>query len=336
MESSKDRILKVLKKHGTLSSAFITMKLGLSRQYTAKNLKELVDKGLITKTGSTKGALYTLGGSPSAVNEVKLVKSLKGLEEHLVYKEIELKMSLKKHLNKNAQSIAFYAFGEMLNNAIDHSKAEKVEVLARINDSSFEFTIRDLGVGVFYNIQKYFELDDEFEAVTWLLSGKKTTMPSRHSGEGLFFTSKISDLFSLKSHKALLKFNNSKKDTSLAEIRNIKGTEVTFSIRLQTKKKLGSVFNEYSNEDFNFDKSKSVLKISSGSVAVSRSQARKMLASFDDFNHINIDLSGVEEIGQAFCDEVFRVYQLRYPEKLISWSNALPAVEFMIQRSLRK
>jgi biotin operon repressor len=336
MESSKDKILKLLKIHDTLTSSFLADELEITRQTVAKHLKTLLEENLISKAGSTKSAVYSYGGSQNLENEVTLVKTIKGLEEHIVYKELELRMSLSKHLNKNAQSIAFYAFGEMLNNAIDHSGAEKVEIHTQINKSCFEFKVKDLGVGVFYNIQKYYKLEDEFEAVSWLLSGKKTTMPSRHSGEGIFFTSKISDHFSLKSHKTFLNFYNPSDDISLSEIKNVKGTEVLFSIRCHTKKKLETVFTEFANEDFEFDKSKSIVKITSGRAAVSRSQARRLLASLGDFKRIVLDLSGVNETGQAFCDEIFRVYKLRNPEKIISWENASAAAEFMIQRSLKR
>lgn len=334
METSKEKILKLLE-NGPLTTAFLALQLGLTRQTVAKHLKSLIEAGLISKEGSTKSAVYSLGGKAGPANELSLIKTLVGLEEHAVYKDLALRMSLHKHLNKNAQAIAFYAFGAMLNNAIDHSEANKVEIYAAVKKSSFEFTIKDLGVGVFRNIQKYYDLDDEFEAVNWLLSGKKTTMPSRHSGEGIFFTSKISDLFSLRSHKISLNFYNDMDDISLGTVDKTKGTKVFFSIRCNTKKKLETVFTDYANEDYDFDKSKAIVKITSGQSAISRSQARRLLASLGEFRRVTIDLSGVDEIGQAFCDEIFRVYKLNNPKKIISWERASDAVEFMILRSLK-
>lgn len=338
MSDSKEKIIKILSKNPNIASSFLVKKTGLSRQTIAKHLKDLREDGLVAKKGGTKSATYSLAKDNTKKignNELKLIKTLEGLEEHLVYKELDLRLGLSNKLNKNAQSIAFYAFTEMLNNAIDHSQSKKVHIKVGIHRSSFEFEIVDQGIGVFYNIQKYYKLDNEFDAINWLLAGKKTTMPSRHSGEGLFFTSKIADKFSIGSHDFELKVSNLEKDISVKDIKKLKGTEVKFSIKANTKKKLSGVFEKYTNEDFEFIKSKSVVKISSGKAAVSRSQARKLLASFEKFEHVILDLQGVTEIGQAFCDEIFRVYKERNPKKLISWINAGPAVEFMIQRSLK-
>lgn len=73
-----------------------------------------------------------------------------------------------------------------------------------------------------------------------------------------------------------LNFYNDEDDISLGQVDNLKGADVFFSIGCHTKKKLESVFTEYANEDYEFDKSKSVVKISSGKAAVSRSQARRL------------------------------------------------------------
>ncbi|AWB35747.1 STAS-like domain-containing protein [Orrella marina] len=43
---------------------------------------------------------------------------------------------------------------------------------------------------------------------------------------------------------------------------------------------------------------------------------------------------GVESIGQAFADEIFRVFQNEHPEVSISAQNTNPDVDFMIKRAL--
>ena len=37
-------------------------------------------------------------------------------------------------------------------------------------------------------------------AIAEFNKGKRTTMPDRHSGEGIFFTSRVMDLFEIESH----------------------------------------------------------------------------------------------------------------------------------------
>jgi hypothetical protein len=66
---------------------------------------------------------------------------------------------------------------------------------------------------------------------------------------------------------------------------------------------------------------------------VSRSQAKRLLARFDRFKEVLLDFAGVQMIGQAFADEVFRVFARAHPEIRLTWSNATPEVERMIRRA---
>ncbi|MCK5926229.1 MAG: STAS-like domain-containing protein, partial [Methylococcales bacterium] len=45
------------------------------------------------------------------------------------------------------------------------------------------------------------------------------------------------------------------------------------------------------------------------------------------------DFENVESIGQAFADEIFRVYRKRYPNIVIQYENANNTVEAMIKRA---
>ena len=63
---------------------------------------------------------------------------------------------------------------------------------------------------------------------------------------------------------------------------------------------------------------------------VSRSQARRVLTRFDQFREVFLDFRGVEFIGQAFADEIFRVFRLQHPDINITWMGAEKEVERMI------
>jgi len=41
---------------------------------------------------------------------------------------------------------------------------------------------------------------------------------------------------------------------------------------------------------------------------ISRSQAKRLLVRFERFKEIILDFENVESIGQAFADEIFRVF----------------------------
>ena len=62
----------------------------------------------------------------------------------------------------------------------------------------FTFTVSDRGVGAFESVRKKFKMKNSFEAAEHLLKGKQTTAPERHSGQGIFFTSRIADHFALE------------------------------------------------------------------------------------------------------------------------------------------
>ena len=67
---------------------------------------------------------------------------------------------------------------------------------------------------------------------------------------------------------------------------------------------------------------------------ISRSQAKRLIARFDRFKTVILDFSGVLEIGQAFADEIFRVYALAHPQVELSPVNMSEQVERMWLRAM--
>ena len=49
-------------------------------------------------------------------------------------------------------------------------------------------------------------------------------------------------------------------------------------------------------------------------------------------SHLVMDFEKVPTIGQAFADEIFRVFKSKYPKKIVSTINTNEAVQFMIDR----
>jgi len=56
------------------------------------------------------------------------------------------------------------------------------------------------------------------------------------------------------------------------------------------------------------------------------------LVRFDRFQEVFLDFAGVPFIGQAFADEIFRVFKNQHPDIHLVWINANPDVEKMILR----
>lgn len=69
---------------------------------------------------------------------------------------------------------------------------------------------------------------------------------------------------------------------------------------------------------------------------VSRSQVKRLLARFDCFKEVMLDFERVPMIGQAFADEVFRVFQAQQPDIRLWWRHTEPDMERMIRRAIVK
>jgi len=340
---SKQEILEYAERMGKVNSGELVKKFGVSRQYVNRLLKELRATNQLIKIGSTRSAYYIHGSLRSNKKLTKLSYSNiyinKGLEEHRVLDQISSLPELVS-LPDNIRSIFDYAFSEMLNNAIEHSKSKKIRVEISDLGSFLTFVIEDSGVGVFKSIMKKNKLDSELEAVQDLLKGKTTTMPKSHSGEGIFFTSKVADIFTLDSFGYQLIVNNQIPDIFVQKIKKIKkGTSVKFQIDKKSKVHLNDIFKKYTNiddeSDYGFDKTEIKVKLYTvGGVYVSRSQARRILSGLEKFKLIVFDFDRVPMVGQAFADEIFRVFHNKYPEIKFEMINMAEGVKFMVERAI--
>ena len=204
-----------------------------------RHLNKLLKQGDVVKTGRTRGASYFLKSSL----QKKLEFSIKpGLEEHQVWMDyLHDAFSI---LPENIYSICNYAFGEMFNNAIDHSQATRIAVRSRIKKEVLKLNIYDNGVGIFSKIKNAFGLENERASILELTKGKLTTDPERHTGEGIFFTSRAVDKFRIVSSN-LTYIKNNLEDDWFIETSNfpIKGTGIFLEIRINSNKKVGG-FNE--------------------------------------------------------------------------------------------
>jgi len=305
----------------------------------AGHLSQLVEQGLLLKTGSTRNALYEItppsgkSSVPSkAPQKVILVKKLKGLEEDRVCDEVFRALNLQTCLSPKAQNIFRYVFTEMVNNAIDHSRSAQATIEAELLPKEVQFRVRDKGIGIFRNIEKKFKLGSELEGLEHLLKGKQTTMPEKHSGEGIFFSSRIADIFEIKSHSIALTIDNKKSEVFFRERRSEKGTEIVFRLLKQSRKELSDLFHQFTSKDHVFDRNEIRVVVSSQMGNLSRSEAKRLLMGLEEFKRITFDFRGVKEIGQGFADEIFRVFSNGHPKIEIKYVNAIPVVEFMIRR----
>ena len=100
----------------------------------------------------------------------------------------------------------------MFNNGLEHSAARCVVVSVRKTAAATRIQIYDDGVGIFKKIQAALELLDERHSVLELAKGKFTTDPANHSGEGIFFSSRMFDEFDILSGEVYFSHEFDKKE----------------------------------------------------------------------------------------------------------------------------
>ncbi len=339
---TKNYILKLIQTKEEIRASEVIKALKITRQTAAQHFRELIAQKKLIKIGSTRNAKYAAYDKKKFFsNEIPAFTHrylIKGLEEDRVFQQAALKMVFSKVLSSNAYGILNYAFTEMLNNAIDHSGSKKVLVQFEYVGSQIIFAVIDKGIGVFENVMRKFKLKNHYEAVEHLLKGKQTTDPKRHSGQGIFFTSKISDRFILESGRVRLTIDNDKtKDVFLKNVKLRKGTRVDFILSKSSKKDLKRLFDSYSGDDYEFNKTEITVHLSEKeSEHMSRSQAKRILFGLDAFKIIILNFRKVKEVGQAFADEIFRVYKNAHPDIELKPVHMSPAVEFMVMRTFQK
>ena len=215
---------------------------------------------------------------------------------------------------ENIRNIWSYAFSEMINNVMDHSAAEHVQIRIVQDELATEVMIQDDGVGIFEKIREYFHLPSLKEAICELFKGKLTTDAVNHSGEGIFFSSRLMDDFYIVSDGKLFT-NNRYDDSRICSLTEHvqKGTRVVMKLSNCSRKTAKSVFDEYSDDDGGFTKTTIPLKHIFDASPVSRSQAKRVCNRLDRFQEIQVDFEDIEWIGQGFAHQMFVVFANQHP-----------------------
>ncbi|QWE24332.1 DUF4325 domain-containing protein [Polynucleobacter sp. AP-Elch-400A-B2] len=306
-------------------------RFGLTRQAIHAHFAALVSDGFLASSGSTKARVYQLGVKRFHDGLFKL----KGLEESEVYSRDFSEIF--NGLPKEIANICHYGFTEMLNNAIDHSEGTEVYIHVERTPDFVSISIIDNGEGIFNHIARLLKLHDPRESILELSKGKLTTDPSNHTGQGIFFSSRAFDEFFIFSGDLVFTHaDDSGIDFLLHNEKSHQGTRVVMKIALNSERILRTVFDSFSgteDEDYAFNKTVVPVKLAlyEGGQLISRSQAKRILNRVDRFKTVLLDFKGVESIGQAFADEVFRVFVKQNPQITIHSINESLEVKKMIK-----
>jgi len=94
---------------------------------------------------------------------------------------------------------------------------------------------------------------------------------------------------------------------------------------------------EIANRDVARVRTRSTIKLAAlGTSLISRSEAKRLVERLAEFQHAVLDFSGVDAVGQGFCDEVFRIFAREHPEVILEPVGMSDAVGFMVARASRR
>ena len=334
-ETIRNWILDRVAEHPTGTAQWVAEQFRISRQAAHRHLKHLVQEGLLRTKGLTRAREYYLSSISDQQTELEVHP---GLAEDEVWRDWCLPQL--KGVKANVLDICNYCFTEMLNNVVDHSQAYSVELRLLYSPKIIAMELYDNGIGVFEKLRKELGLADQRHAVLELAKGKLTTDPERHTGEGIFFTSRMLDGFNIVSGGLSFskQFEDEREWLLEDEEGSVPGTLVQLEIDPKSDRTSKEIFDRFASDfdEYGFTRTRVPVKLAQyeGESLVSRSQAKRLLARFEDFQEVVLSFEGVTAIGQAFADEIFRVFRNQHPETNLTYLNATSEVTQMISRAL--
>ena len=330
----KQFILKNVQDHPGNIAAFTAHEFGITRQAVSRYLRALVSEGKLTGVGNTKQRTYKL----PVLLEDQFEFSLDGLREDVVWRETIL--PLLDDYPENVIDIWHYGCTEMINNAIDHSEGTRLYLFIEKDAYKTSIWIDDDGVGIFKKIQMACNLDDERHAVLELSKGKLTTDPDNHTGEGIFFSSRMFDRYLIFSGDVTFTHDNDfdeEEDWIWEREDRFDGTQILMSLENSSNRDHRAIYDKYTATDDDYGFTKTVVPVRLAKHGheklVSRSQAKRLMARVDRFKVVILDFTGVEVVGQAFADELFRVFENHHPDIKVKAAFANKDIQKMIRRA---
>jgi len=321
-EQARELILSLVDEHPHNLIRLVSQALGVTKQNVSYHVQRLIAEKQLTQTGKTRRARFFLAPTLIWQKHYSRQQSESEVWDADVLPQIS-------ELPDNALDIWRYCFTEMFNNAVDHSAGTRITIQLKRTTINAEIAIIDNGVGIFKKIQQAMKFSDVRDAALELAKGKFTTDPTRHTGEGIFFTSKMLDAFDISSGGVYF--------TAVSPMKNTKGTAIWMKLRNASDRSRKEVYDAYASPENNYAFDRTVVPVKmaehSENDLISRSQAKRLLLRIDRFRTVVLDFKKVNQIGQAFADEIFRVFTRRHPGVEVQFINANEYISNMIRRA---
>ena len=238
-------------------------------------------------------------------------------------------------LPQNVQKIWRYAITSMLNNALEHAQAPAIVCVINRNRLNTIVGILDNGTGIFRRIQQDVreETGDSItsaEASALLFPGGYTGKPETHAGQGIFFVSRLMDHFAIRSEMQLFTRNVDEEESA----ERFRGTAVQMALANDSTRELAEVMERYTDPELGFVRTEiPMMRFFGGEIPMSRSEARRLGALLSDFREVELDFTGVSEIGPDFAHELFTVLANQIPTLRLVACNTAPAVAAALRRA---
>ncbi|MEN9892022.1 MAG: hypothetical protein RLY78_2317 [Pseudomonadota bacterium] len=289
-----------------LLRAHLARRLQLGLRAAAAVLAQLEQAQWLCNDGTARRPLYR----PGAMRQVVRQYPLAGLQEDLPW----LRDFLPCFAFGDALAAAVqHVFSELLNNAVDHSGGSRVTVSLRQTPLQVQLLVSDDGCGLFEAVGRAHGIDDPLLAMLELSKGKLTSAPERHSGRGLFFASRLADVFELHANGRSFQHRHWQPCLWRPGSRPVgaAGSSVYAAFGTAQPRSVDALLREHSLDGQGYGFERTVVPVgllqAPGVGLVSRAQARRVAARLQDFREVVLDFAGLDEVGHAFVDELFRV-----------------------------
>jgi len=329
MASASETICTLVDRRGAVANRDVVRALGVSPATAHRLLQALAERGVLQLFGKGPASRYCL-------RRIRRRFRRDGLEEDRAWSGVAEAIARVRRIPPEESRSLRYAATEVINNAVEHSRGSSVTVAVDFAAGSTVTRVQDDGVGVFRRVCEDFGFPTPEEAIVQLEKGKLTSDPTQHSGEGLFFSSKAVARFRLESQGIAWIVDNVVVDSAVAGSVVNRGTRVVLDVVRGRTPRLEDVFRAYTDaETLRFTKTRTTVKLGVlSSALISRSEAKRLVSGLTKFKHVTLDFSGVEIVGQGFCDEVFRVFARAHPQVILEPVGTNTAVGFMVARAL--
>lgn len=306
----------------------LARRLQIRRRQAHALCHRLVQLQWLVREGSRRQPRYR----PGALRQVVRRYALHGLKEDLAWQE---DFAPQVQLPEHVATLAQHLFTELVNNAVDHSGGLTVTVSLRQTPWQLQLLVSDDGCGVFDNIGRQFRIDNPADAMLELAKGKLTSQPQRHTGRGLYFAAKLADVFDLHANGAAFQQRAWQQDQWLpGKPACRQGTSVYVGLALDTTRTLDQVLRGHSadGQGYRFERTVVPLALLVGPQRglESRAMARRVAERLPEFKRVDLDFQGLEQVGHAFVDELWRVFGSQHPGLALVPLNMAPRVAAMV------